>query len=358
MIIRTTLMTMEVKNPVTRQPYKETSDVSKVVAGFLDRCKAKGIVLNWKGGRKLGLQRWLRSSWEILDRYGKQTAAPALLAFQKKHGVKLTLLDVGNFDEAQVSSQLASLAILYLLYLLYLPHLLLYTYYTYYTCYTYSTYYCTFCTYRASLHAQVDLCEFAEKGNFLVLQWFGNNVVVPFEQSPHITLKWGFVGRSLMVCMLIKIGNGEASAPHPYHCQLLKSSRTLTLAQSTNGWTNVGITSAFLKLQYDCSEVPYLGPHRPEDAAPDAPLVTHPKVLNFDGHAAHIYMYNDQLKAELATNTVLGLSPPAHTSATPPLPRSASPAPSRLTSPHATAVAWLCSRRRCGRSCAGSFAAP
>lgn len=246
-IVKTTLITLELKNPMTRQPYTEMSDISVLIAGFLDRCKEKGVVLNWKGGRKLGLQRWMRSNWETLDRYGKQVCmcgfehahipdchitatrgAASRCAHRTPHyllmhttthsprrahvpgglagparaseatwRVKLTLVDVGNFDEAQV-----------------------------------------------------DLCEFAEKGTFLVLQWFGNNVVVLFEQSPHLTLKWGFIGTQLFVCMLIKIGNGDASAPHPHHCQLLESSRYIVLAQSVNGWTNTTLTSALLKLQY------------------------------------------------------------------------------------------------------------
>ena len=43
MIIRTTLMTMELKNPVTKKPYTETSDVSRALAGFLDRRKGEQV---------------------------------------------------------------------------------------------------------------------------------------------------------------------------------------------------------------------------------------------------------------------------------------------------------------------------
>ena len=106
-----------------------------------------------------------------------------------------------------------------------------------------------------------------------------------------------------MVCALIKIGN-DNTAPAPGHAQLLKDDRTIVLMQSTNGWTNVTLTCAFMKLQLDCPDVP-LG------KMPDGKA--RPKVLNFDGHAAHIY--NDELKDLLFANDILGLSPPAHTSA-------------------------------------------
>jgi hypothetical protein len=96
---------------------------------------------------------------------------------------------------------------------------------------------------------QVDLCAFAERGIFLCLEGYGNNIIVPFEQSPHFTLIWGHIGPLLMVCALIKIGT-EESAPHPYHCQLLQSSETICLMQSKKGWTNEGLTTAFLRMQY------------------------------------------------------------------------------------------------------------
>ena len=257
-ILKTTLIVLELRNRVTGELYAEDSDIRSLVAGFLERCKLRGIVLNWRAGRKLSLQRWLRSCWEVLDRYSKQVASPVLRDYQLKHQVKLGLLDVGNFDETQI-----------------------------------------------------DLCEFAENGNFLMLQWFGNNVVVPYEQCPHITLTWGYIGRELMVCMVIKKGPDDC-APHPHHCQLLESDRFLTLAQSLNGWTNGNLTVGFMKQQYDHPDVP-LGPHRAEGAAPAAELVTHHKVLNLDGHAAHIY--NDELKEGFAKHNILVLSPPAHTSA-------------------------------------------
>jgi hypothetical protein len=123
-----------------------------------------------------------------------------------------------------------------------------------------------------------------------------------FEQCPHFTLKHGFIGKTLFVQMLIKIGN-EETTPSPYHCQLLKNDRTICLAQSTNGWTNVKLTAAYIKMQLDHPDVP-LGP---KDGKP------RPKVLNFDGHAAHIF--NPELEELLEKHDILGLSPSSHTSA-------------------------------------------
>ena len=96
----------------------------------------------------------------------------------------------------------------------------------------------------------VDLCDFAQVGMSLILRTHGRNLVVPFEQCPHFTIEWGFIGDQLFVCMLIKIGK-EGEAPHAHHCQLLKDSQTLVLAQTTNGWTNSRLVTDLLQLQYD-----------------------------------------------------------------------------------------------------------
>ena len=186
-LVLNTCIELKLKNPVNKQLYTLASNIRTLVTSFLQRCEDKGVPLIWSSGRKLSLARALKSNWEILERYSTQVASPALLAFQKKHRVMLTLLDVGNFDEAQV-----------------------------------------------------DLCDFAQAGCFLCLGPFGNNVIVPYDQSPHFTLKFGFIGRTLFVQALIKIGN-DTKAPSPHHCQLLKDDRTLVLMQSENGWTNVGL---------------------------------------------------------------------------------------------------------------------
>ena len=315
-LVRNTCIELKVLDPRTKTLYSETSNVNTLVKNFLNRCEEKGIVFIYSNGRKLGLQRAIKSNWEALDHYGRVVATPALVAFQRRHDVKLTLLDVGNFDEAQV-----------------------------------------------------DLCDFAEKGMFLIMPSHGRNIVVPFEQCPHFTIKWGFIGKQLMVCMLIKIGSDE-TAPHPHHCQLLQSSRVIVLAQSVNGWTNATLTTAFMQLQYD-DPIIELGPTSapapaatvtatamPADDEPDgaegdalraairargeaqlaaeaaaggdggaaapaaaggmaivvaARLPARPKVLNFDGHSAHLY--NETLKDGFTANKILGLCPCSHTSA-------------------------------------------
>jgi hypothetical protein len=102
MIVRNTAIKLKLTNHRTGQLYDSHSDVTTLVGNFLNRCAKKGVCLLWRSGRKLGMQRALRCCWETLARYGKEVASPALITFQKKHDIKLTLADVGNFDEAQV----------------------------------------------------------------------------------------------------------------------------------------------------------------------------------------------------------------------------------------------------------------
>ena len=55
-ILRVTLITAGILNPVTKKPYTMQTDISVLVAGFLRRCEEKGVKLSWKAGRKLGMQ--------------------------------------------------------------------------------------------------------------------------------------------------------------------------------------------------------------------------------------------------------------------------------------------------------------
>jgi hypothetical protein len=125
-VVRETCIRLQLVCPRTKKPYDEHTNINTLVENFLDRCLKKGVVLIWRNGRKLSLARALKSNWCVLAQYSK-LASRALLAFQTKHGVKLTLLDVGNFDECQL-----------------------------------------------------DLCDFAEKGCFLCFGPYGNNVIVPY----------------------------------------------------------------------------------------------------------------------------------------------------------------------------------
>ena len=62
-ILLTTLMELKLQHPVTKQPYDLQSDIRQLLASFLlVRCKEKGVALNFKQGRKLGLQRHLKSN--------------------------------------------------------------------------------------------------------------------------------------------------------------------------------------------------------------------------------------------------------------------------------------------------------
>jgi hypothetical protein len=109
-LIRDTAIQLGAVDPVKKQPYHEGSDVSTLVSQFLRRCGEKGVPLVLKGGRKLAIQRWMKSSWEILDGYGKQIAALDLgssfvfeyvICMVSKSRVDLTNL---SFDHPTVQS--------------------------------------------------------------------------------------------------------------------------------------------------------------------------------------------------------------------------------------------------------------
>ena len=75
-ILLTTLIELGVESPVTKRPYTLQSNIDTLTAGFLARCKEQGVTLSFKAGRKLGLQRWMRSNWKTLDCYCKQASRP------------------------------------------------------------------------------------------------------------------------------------------------------------------------------------------------------------------------------------------------------------------------------------------
>jgi len=137
------------------------------VAGFRRRAKAEGITFANKSGRGLSLARAKGATAEVFERFRDEVMNPELMQFQLLHGVKLTLSDIVNFDE-----------------------------------------------YR------LDLCDFAGGNVYMTLAWFGNNILVPYERSPHITVITGFAGKVHLVTMVIRIGS-QFVAPHPHHAQLL-----------------------------------------------------------------------------------------------------------------------------------------
>lgn len=108
--------------------HSTTSDIRSLLDGFYRRAAAADVVFILKGGRGLSRQRQIASGPAPLVKYRDEVAEPSLVAFQKKHG-PLTLLDWGNLDEAQI-----------------------------------------------------DFCDFAEGGSFVMLKGGSNNIVTPCER--------------------------------------------------------------------------------------------------------------------------------------------------------------------------------
>ena len=237
-----TAIKLKLIDPVKKQQYTIHSNIRSLAEGFKERAKKAGVCFVLTGGRKLSRQRFFNANPETLASYAA-LVNPELRAFQDEHG-KLGIEDVGNWDEAGV-----------------------------------------------------DLCDYAESGIYWCLKAFGNNVLVPYDQSPHFTLITGFAGKSRLVALLIKIGS-EYIAPHPYNCQLLKSKWTVVIAQSPNGWVDKNIKAAFFKLQLEC---------------PDNELGSKPFVMNCDGHDSNTR--NCELRDDAVAAKVFLTCPPSHTSA-------------------------------------------
>jgi hypothetical protein len=240
-MVRNTLIETKAVVPKTGDPYTSMTDVSTLVKGFIARCAEAGVHILEKHGRKLGLQRHINQNYDALTAYAAKVN-PALIDFQKKHGVKLTLWDVGNWDETGL-----------------------------------------------------DLCAFA-KGVYLFLKGGGNQVVVPFEQSPHWTLVVGFVGKQKMKMLAIMKGVSNQS-PSPYHAQLLSDDDGTYLGQSETGWITAELKLAFFKLQLDAGIIG-----------------RRPLCINVDGHGSNFD--NEPLEKLALENKVILLIPPSHTSAT------------------------------------------
>jgi hypothetical protein len=238
-LVRGTAMELGCVIKKTGSPYTQTTDVSTLVAAFVRRCAEAGVHFIEKHGRKLGLQRHVNQHYGPLKEYAKKFN-PALLAFQQEH-CKLGRRDVGNWDETGF-----------------------------------------------------DLCAFASMA-FLCLQRFGNQVVVPFEQSPHWTLVVGFVG-SVPMKMLVIMKGPEGQTPSPYHAQLLEVDSGIFLGQSPTGWITNELKTAFFNLQVDAGIIG-----------------TRPLVINVDGHDSNLN--NDELIDLALKYKILLVIPPSHTSA-------------------------------------------
>ena len=217
-IVRDTCMELELRDNTTGQPYHADSNVSTLVQNFIRRCEEEGIPLVGKFGTKLAKIRADSAHIEALilarDNVIRHPES-GLIKFQKDRKIKLTLLSVFNWDEAQV-----------------------------------------------------DLCDFASAGMFLMLDGWPNNVITPYDQSPHFTIITGFCGRAHLVALFIRIGS-EYQAPHPFHSELLQSRWTMYLAQSPSGWADTRIKLCFFNLQVEC---------------PLVPIGNEPTAGNADGH--------------------------------------------------------------------------
>jgi hypothetical protein len=208
----------------TGKKYTSATDVRRLVAGFRRRAKAEGITFANKSGRGLSLARAKGATAEVFERFRDEVMNPELMQFQLLHGVKLTLSDIVNFDE-----------------------------------------------YR------LDLCDFAGGNVYMTLAWFGNNILVPYERSPHITVITGFAGKVHLVTMVIRIGS-QFVAPHPHHAQLLPrgpGENKVLLAQSPSGWVDGRLKLAFWKVHQRLKSVcplflprPTLSPRRSSHTSP------------------------------------------------------------------------------------------
>jgi hypothetical protein len=240
-IVRNLAIELKLKIAKTGQSYTALSDVSTLVTAFLVRAAKRGVYITEKTARKYAVQRLINQNRDSLTRYATKVN-PALKAFQRKHGVKLGLKDVGNWDETGL-----------------------------------------------------DLCAFASSMSYLFLKFFGNEVAVPFEQSPHMTVVVGFTGESKMVLLLV-IKGSESVSPSPSHAQLLGRESLVYIAQTESGWITNALKTAFLKLQID-----------------HGILGQRPMVVNVDGHDSNVN--NEELEKLAAENKILLVVPPSHTSA-------------------------------------------
>jgi len=240
-IMRDTAIELELVIPKTGTPYNKLTDVTALAAGFIRRCAQAGVHFLEKRGRKLGLQRLVNQNYSALKAYAAKVN-PELRAFQKKHGIKILVKDVGNWDETGV-----------------------------------------------------DLCAFATTGLYLIMEHFGNLVVVPFEASPHITIIVGYVnGKRLFILVIIK--GTEGKAPSAFHAQLLDEDDGIFLGQTPTGWVNNELKVAYFKIN---AEAGHFG--------------SKPTVINVDGHGTN--RNNDELTDLAEQHNVLLVIPPSHTSA-------------------------------------------
>ena len=245
-LLRETCIKLKRICPTTGKLYTNDTDVSQQVRGFLGRAEQAGIPFTEKTGEGLSRQRASAATIETVQKF-EALLDNALMKLQREMNIKLGLGDVGNFDE--------------------------------------------FC---------IDLCDFATKGKFVFVDdGQPNHVIVPFEQSPHITGCWGYVGAEPLEFLLISIGSDE-NLPNEKHLELAVGKEPrIMLAQSSNGWMTDDIKLSAIKQWVSPDSKTSLG-------------TTH-KVMNADGHQSNTR--NPEVSRVMREGKVLFAVTPAHCTA-------------------------------------------
>ena len=216
-LLRDTAVKMKIRAPSTGKLYAPGTNVRNMKRRFMQRADAAGIPLFESNGGALSRARASGASLENVVRFEK-LLDDALVKWQTEGGMKLTLADVGNFDE--------------------------------------------FC---------IDLVDFAGGKFIFINDGSPNHVVVPYEQSPHFTGLWGFVGAEALELIVISVGS-DTSVPNYKHLELTKHHKpTVIIGQSASGWMTDDIKLAALK----------------KWLSGGTELGSKPKVMNADGHQSN-----------------------------------------------------------------------
>lgn len=241
-MIRDTLATLGVSNPMTKKRYSATGPLPKqLFKNIVARARADGI--NFKENRGQGQSKSRAQSATIytVEHYTFEHRR-VLKQFQEENG-PIGLEDWGNWDESML-----------------------------------------------------DLLRFVKSGIFLFVDLGPgyNNIVVPWEKSPHITLLLGFIGRTMLRTIMLIAGNSEGM-PSPDHAQCLRSPDTVAIGQTESAWiTNDTKYAAFEQWVEDDTN----------------PIGERPTGGNFDGHDSN--SYNRKLHKKMLDSKFLGAILPAH----------------------------------------------
>jgi hypothetical protein len=173
-ILRDTAVKLGRSIPSTGEKYDELTNVDTLYGAFLRRTKEKyDVTLAPTKGQALGKQRAV-ITLSVIEK-NVEIVRPALRAFQEEHGPITSLEQVGNFDE-------------------------------------------TF----------ADLNKYATLGKLFLCpdDNLSNNVLTPFERSPHVTFLICVLGGRILRLMVI-IKGADGISPSPKHLQLVKDKRRI-----------------------------------------------------------------------------------------------------------------------------------